>query len=166
MMENEITTVAGKAVGIGKLKVFATNDFPHEIPTLSFIVSRSDDGMFIATCIQLMLDSDGETPYQACNGLKSLVLHHLDTLFSRCGDDAWDLLHESFNDDFSSPYWKAYRNFQLNLAERGISTDTKTALYGRISELERQINDLRAIIDNSDVRLSAKIVDYQERTAA
>lgn len=164
-MKENITVPTGKVVGIGKLKVFTTEEFPYEIPTLSFLVSRAEGGMFVATCIQLMLDSEGETPNQACDGLKNIVLHHLNVLFSRSGNSAWDSLHETVNDDFSASYWKAYRDFQLNLSEQGISTDTKTALYKRISELERQINDLRAMIDNSNVRLSAKIVDYQERAA-
>lgn len=163
----EIENIAsGKVVGIGKLKVFATEEFPYEIPTFSFLVSRAENGMFVATCIQLMLDSEGDTPNHACDGLKNIVLHHLDILFGKGGNFAWDALHESFNDDFAAPYWKAYRDFQLNLSEQGISTDTKTVLYNHISELERQINDLRSMIDNSNVRFSAKIVNYQERAAA
>lgn len=165
-METEITTSVGKVVGIGKLKIFATPDFPHEVPTLSFIVSRAESGMFVATCIQLMLDSEGETPNQACDGLKNIALHHLNMLFGRGEAVAWNSLHGAFNDDVSDLYWKAYKDFQLNLAEQGISTDTKTVLYERISELERQINDLRAMIDNSNVRFSVKIVDYQERLAS
>lgn len=165
-MEKSIKVPTGKVVGIGKLKVFTTEDFPFVIPTLSFIVSRAENGMFVATCIQLMLDSEGETPTQAYDGLKNIVLHHLDVLFSKDKTIAWNFMHESFNDDVGTEYWKAYRNFQLNLAEQGISTDTKTALYKRISELEEQINDLKAMIDNTNVRFSAKIVDYKEQAAA
>lgn len=166
IMKGSITIPTGKVIGIGKLKVFATDAFPHEIPTLSFLVSRAEGGMFVSTCIQLMLDSEGETPNQACDRLKNLVLHHLNTLFEKCKENSWESLHKSFNDNFSAPYWDAYRDFQLNLAEQGISTDTKTALYKRITELEGQINDLRAMIDNSNKSLSAKIVDYQEELAA
>lgn len=45
-----IRVPTGEVVGIGKLKVFATKEFPHEIPTFSFLVAKADDGRFLASC--------------------------------------------------------------------------------------------------------------------
>lgn len=165
-MKTDLAVPAGKVVGIGKIKIFCTNDFPYEIPTLSVIVAKTNKGDFVSTCIQLLLDADGETPRSSMEKLKSHILDYLKTLFS---DDfketAWDMLHNTFNDDFANPYWKVYRDFQLDLAENGIPTDSKSAMIELIAKLEKQIADLRSVIDNGKSDFEAKIVDYQEPAA-
>lgn len=165
-MKDDISVPAGKVVGIGKLKIFISDDFPYEIPTFSFLVAKTDDGKFVATCIQLLIDGDGETSASAIDRLCSHIVGHLKMLFD--GEnviDAWTQLHDSFNDDFANSYWKAYRDIQLNLAEQGISTDSKSVLYGVIAKLKKQIVDLKEAIDRKESGIEVKLVDYQEPAA-
>jgi hypothetical protein len=42
-----------EVVGIGKIKIFPSNRLPYEIPMLSFLVVREEDGMFASICIHL-----------------------------------------------------------------------------------------------------------------
>lgn len=159
----DICLESGKVIGIGKLKIFITDNFPHEIPTLSFLVAKNKDGKFISTCIQLLVDGEGETPDSSIKDLENKILDYLEIVFS---DDnkknSWDILHNAFNDDFASDYWKAYRNFQLNLAEKGISTNSKSALYKLITKLKKQISDLEEVTNKTEYGIELKVVDYQE----
>ncbi len=153
---------SGKVVGIGKLKIFMTKDFPHEIPTLSFVMAKDTEGRFVATCIQLIVEGVGETPDSAMENLRSHVIDFLTTIFSSLSpDEVWEHLHDLFNESFTQELWGVYRDFQLNLAEQGISTDTKAALYDRIAALEKQIADLRALEGKND-KFEIRIVDYKE----
>ncbi|MBR6295231.1 MAG: hypothetical protein IKR40_01990 [Treponema sp.] len=153
---------SGKVVGIGKLKIFMTENFPHEIPTLSFVMAKDKEGRFVATCIQLIIEGVGETTEAAMENMRSHVMEYLQTLFSELdSEDVWNQIHELFNEPMMQELWSVYRDFQLNLAEQGISTSTKSALYDRIAELEKQIADLRALVEKND-KFEIRIVDYKE----
>lgn len=153
---------SGKVVGIGKLKIFMTENFPHEIPTLSFVMAKDSDGHFVATCIQLIIEGIGETTDSAMENMRTHVMDFLTTLFTEMSsDDVWEQLHELFNENMMQDLWAVYRDFQLNLAEQGISTSTKSALYDRIAELEKQIADLKALVEKNE-RFEIRIVDYKE----
>jgi hypothetical protein len=167
-MNTSIELPCGVVVGIGKLKVFASDYFSHEIPTLSFTVAKDDSGCFTATCIQLVLEGDGRTPDAAISNMRNTVLDFLTRLFSteKTKDSAWAQLHELYNDSISGDYWKAYRDMQLNLAEQGISTDTKQIYIDEITELKKRIVELEGIIaSDSKKSFTVKIVDYQESAA-
>lgn len=73
---------SGKVVGIGKLKIFMTEEFQHEIPTLSFVMAKDNSGHFVATCIPLIVEGVGETP-DLCHGKYALSHYGLfgNTLF-------------------------------------------------------------------------------------
>lgn len=90
------------------------------------------------------------------------IMDYLETLFSELDvGDAWEQLHELFNEGMMQELWTVYRDFQLNLAEQGISTSMKSALYDRIADLEKQIADLRAIAEKNE-KFEIRIVDYRE----
>ena len=159
----EIENIAsGKVVGIGKLKILMTKKFKHEIPTLSFIMAKDKDGRFVATCIQLVIEGFGETTDAAMNNMRSHIMDYLNTLFSELEvADAWEQLHELFNENSMQGLWAVYRDFQLNLAEQGISTSMKAALYEKIAELTKQIADLEASVKKNE-KFDIRIVDYKE----
>ncbi|MBD5435548.1 MAG: hypothetical protein HDR36_03390 [Treponema sp.] len=153
---------SGKVVGIGKLKIFMTEKFKHEIPTLSFIMAKDKDGRFVATCIQLIVEGFGETTDAAMESMRSHVMEYLETLFSKLEvDDAWEQMHELFNENSMQGLWSAYRDFQLNLAQQGISTSMRSALYNKIAELEKQIADLKASAEKNE-KFEIRVVDYKE----
>ena len=161
-MDLDIKIPSGKVIGIGKVKIFVTNDFPYEIPTLSFIVSKNNKGEFISTCIHLLVEGVGETPDASMENLKNNIYQYLNILFDCENKDiAWEQLLKTFNDSFSIPYWDVYRTVQIKLAKKGISTDSKSALYEIITKLRNQINDLEEAIQKQD-KFSLKIVDYKE----
>lgn len=152
-------------IGIGKLKIYMTEAFPHEIPTLSFIMSKDKEGRFIATCIQLIVEGVGNTADSAKENMKQHIIDFLLTLFENTTRDvAWEQLHLLFNDTTTSDLWTAYRDFQLNLAEQGINTSASVALYDKIANLEKQIVDLKTLLAKKE-KFEIKIVDYQERVA-
>ena len=153
---------SGKIVGIGKLKIFMTEKFKHEIPTLSFVMAKDKDGRFVATCIQLIVEGFGETTDAAMESMRSHVMEYLETLFSKLEvDDAWEQMHELFNENSMQGLWSAYRDFQLNLAQQGISTSMRSALYNKIAELEKQIADLKASAEKNE-KFEIRVVDYKE----
>lgn len=164
-MKANITVPAGDVVGIGKLKVFSTQDFQHEIPTLSFLVAQTPTKDFHAQCIQLCMDGNGITPNAAIDAMCNNCISYLHMIFEneKMKGKEWNMLHELFtmeNDDL----WTAYHDVQLNLAEQGRSVDFKEALCKRIGDLEKQIADLRALMESKQ-RFDIKVVDYEEQAA-
>ena len=159
---------SGVAVGIGKLKIFASEKFPHEIPTFSFIVSKDKSGSFTATCLQLVIDGYGDTPNAAAENMQEHVVDFLDTLFSQKSPriPAWEQLHNLYSEPVMTEYWNAYHDMQLNLAERGVCTDTRRVYLAEIAELKKRIADLEAIVGTpAQEKFTARIVDYQETAA-
>lgn len=154
---------SGKVIGAGKIKIFMTTEFPYEIPTLSFIVSKDNGGNFISTCIQLIIDGSGETPQSAMQNMKSHIIDFLTTLFLPENKEfSWEQLHSLFNDTMTQDLWCAYRDFQLNCAEKGISTSVSNVLYDKIAELNKQIADLQSVIKKKNNKIETKIVEYKE----
>ena len=116
-MTNGVDIPCGVVVGIGNLKILASDSFPHGIPTLSFTVAKDKSGCFTATCIQLVLEGDGETPEMAIINMLNTVISFLTKLFSteKTKGTAWEQLHELSNDNITKDYWNAYRDMQLNM---------------------------------------------------
>jgi hypothetical protein len=165
MIKDTIPVTRGSVIGIGKLKVFPSKAFPYEIPMLSFIVTKTAQGAYVSTCIQLHLDGYGEDPEIARNVMLDHCVDFLNENFTnpKAKAKCWDNLRELFTEP-STELWAAYRDVQINLAERGVSTDITSILIDRITELEKQLSDLRAMKEKAaigDGRFEAKIVDYQ-----
>lgn len=159
-MKNSVSVPAGKVVGIGKIKVFFTENFPHEIPTLSFIVAKTDDGRFVASCIQLVTDGEGASEEEAINRMEENCRSYLDSIFSDDKIKPWDELRDLFSEPMEE-YWSAYRSMQVNFAERGISTSIQSALEEKIKQLNSEIAALKE--NNSQTNL--KVVVYQKAVA-
>ena len=157
-MKEDIIAPTGQVVGIGKLKVLTNNTFPYKIPTLSFIVTKSEDGIYTASCLHLLLDSCGANEKEAIKELGCTCTDFLKTIFHNNEISPWEQLHELFTMDIPE-WWNAYRDFQLNLAEKNVNTDNDfiTALQKRIKELEKEIEEIK-----KDSSLQLKIVDYEE----
>ena len=74
-------------------------------------------------------------------------------------EDAWNNLKDlSHSDDYTSPLWNAYRDFQFNLAAKGKATDTVETLKKRIRQLNKRIEQLEA--ENS--MLKGRLADAKE----
>ena len=156
-MKNNIVVPSGTVVGIGKVKVFFTESFPHEIPTLSFLVSKTDDGRFVASCIQLVTDGEGESEKEAIGNMERHCRNYLDKLFSDKKINPWDELQELFSEPMEE-YWAAYRQMQVNFAEKGISTSIQKSLEEKIVQLYSEIDALK----ENNKQTSLKVVSYQQ----
>jgi hypothetical protein len=162
--------VRGKVIGIGKIKVFPSNSLPFEIPMLSFVVLKNELDKYVSSCIQLHMDGYGNTPEEAREDMCENCIAFLNVNFTnkKCKSSAWVNLHDLFmtDDEPTVELWNAYRTVQLNLAEKGVCTDGSKALSNYINDLEKQIKELKSIIDKSDpeelTETNAKIIDYQE----
>lgn len=159
-MKSAVTVPAGEVVGIGKLKVFSTKEFPHEIPTLSFLVAKADDGRFIASCLQMVTDGEGDTEEAAIKSMERGCLGYLKTIFDSEKINPWDMLRELFNEPLEE-YWNAYKTMQINLAEKGINTDFQTALEKQIQQLTEELDAYK----ENKKSLQLKIVSYQKQVA-
>lgn len=164
-MKENITVPTGKVVGIGKIKVFTTEDFPFVIPTLSFLVARSEDGSYTASCLHLLLDSSASNDRDAVDRLQENCKDFLKDLFC-CDMDkqaVWAELHELINSKCAYPYWEAYRDVQYNLAEKGVDLKFEREKFyeERIHELEAQIETMR----NIRAPMEVHVVSYQSYEA-
>lgn len=125
-MSDSIETPIGVVVGIGKLKVFTIRNFPHPLPTLSFIVAKGNDGIYTATCIQLLLDySTASSPNEAIEGLSHDCSDFLNELFSDTSTkyDAVTQLKELFKSPVADVWTHAYREAQIQLALQDIDME-------------------------------------------
>lgn len=156
-MKSDIKVPTGTVVGIGKLKIFATERFPHEIPTLSFLVAKGEDGLYVSSCLHLLLDGHGKTVKESIENMQSICQDFLTMLFEneKSKATAWDQIRESFTDNGISEYWAAYKEMQVNFAERNISTSIQSALEKQIRELQEELNHC-----NGECR-EMKVVAYQ-----
>lgn len=166
------TITLNQVVGIGKIKMPRTLDFNYEIPMLSFIVLKKDDGKFVSTCLHLLVDGYGTAVDVAVGDMIEAIESFLRSNFDNLStSDAWnnlkDLAHAT---EYTYPLWNAYRDVQFNLAAIGQSTDTVEALRKRIRQLNKHIEQLEN--ENKELKKSlaeAKedfIIEYKEISVA
>ena len=136
--------ISGQVLGIGKLKVPRTLEFNYEIPMLSFLVIKKPEGGFTSTCIHLLVDGYGNDIDVAVNDMIAAIESFLCSNFEHLSiDDAWNNLKDlAHSDEYTSPLWNAYRDFQFDLAANGKSTDSVKALKKRIRQLRKRIEQL------------------------
>lgn len=162
-MKESITVPTGKVVGIGKLKVFATEDFPFVIPTLSFLVAKSEDKVFTATCMQLVLDVSASDENVAVRCLAEGCCNFLKSLFrdSENKDNAWLQLHELFNSEDVKDFKTAYADAQLNLSEKGIEIKSKYEEYleARLNEISEELEIYKGKKTNE---MKVDVVNYEK----
>lgn len=158
-MKEEIKIPTGLVVGIGKIKVFKTKQFPHNIPTLSFIVAKEGES-YTASCLHLLLDATAKNENDAINSLRNVCCDFLSDLFSSGIDSAWEQLHELFTTDCVNEFWAGYRDCQLNLAEKGIDTSDSIikSLTKRIKELKAEL----AQYEDSKKEIEIDVVEYDQ----
>lgn len=159
-MVSAIRVPAGEVIGIGKLKVFPTKEFQHEIPTFSFLVAKADDGRFVASCLQMVTDGEGDSEEEAIKSMERGCLGYLKTIFNSNKTNPWDILRELFNEPLEE-YWSAYKTMQINLAEKGINTDFQATLEKQIRQLTEELNAYKE--NNKSMQL--KIVSYHKKVA-
>ncbi len=158
-MKPAVTVPTGDVVGIGKLKVFPTKEFPHEIPTLSFLVAKAEDGRFVASCLQMLIDGEGDSEEDAIKSMERGCVGYLDTIFASKKTNPWEVLLELFTEPLGD-YWNAYKTMQINFAKKGISTSLQTVLEKKIRQLEDELDKYK----NNKLPPS-KVVSYQKKVA-
>ena len=143
-MKDKITIPTGEVTAIGKLKVFQTEQFNHNIPTLSFIVAKKGD-VYTASCLHLLLDASAKTDIEAIENLKAVCEDYLTDIFKENENDAWEILHELFTSTCINEFWNGYRDFQLNLSEKNVNTESTMINYltEKIKELEKQLAEYK-----------------------
>jgi len=143
--DTELTLARGKVMGIGRVKFPKTSWFNYEIPLLSFIVIKKDDGSFVSTCIHFRIDGYGDTIEDAKFDMAENVWYFLNENFNneKCKDSCWLNMYElSKGDEISTILWDKYHAVQFMLAERGVATDKYTQLQKKIAELESKVKEL------------------------
>ena len=159
MNMDDITTARGEVVGIGKIKVFPSNNLPYEIPMLSFLVVKEAENTYSSICIHLRIDGDGSSPEEARENMKDHILDFLQVNFTeeRAQGPAWDHLKELFLlDDTTRELWDAYRTLQVQFSQDGIKTDITAELLDRIENLQNQINKLVMVKEKLEKNLAQK----------
>ena len=167
-MDQVIKVSRGNVVGIGKLKVFPSNNLPFEIPMLSYLVIQEQENIYTSICIHLHIDGDGVSPEEARENMTEHVLEFLSNNFKeeRVEEAAWDHLNELFQiDDVTCELWNAYRTAQVRCSQRGIKTDVTSELLDQIEDLHNQINRLVKVKEKMEKRLAEKSeihLEYQK----
>jgi hypothetical protein len=159
MNKGNVTTSRGEVVGIGKIKVFPSNNLPYEIPMLSFLVVKEQENVYSSICIHLHIDGDGSSPEEARENMKDHILDFLQENFTeeRAQGPAWDHLKELFLlDDTTGELWDAYRTLQVKFSQDGIQTDITAELLDRIEYLQNQINKLNTVKEKLEKKLAEK----------
>jgi hypothetical protein len=159
MNQGNVTTSRGVVVGIGKIKVFPSNNLPYEIPMLSFLVVKEQENVYSSICIHLHIDGDGSSPEEARESMKDHILDFLHENFTkeRAQGPAWAHLKELFLlDDTTRELWDAYRTLQVQFAQDGIQTDITADLLDKIENLQNQINKLNTVKEKLEKKLAEK----------
>lgn len=156
----DLQTPRGTVILIGRVKIHKKPeiDFNYEIPLLSFVgIKRNDGRGYIATCIHLQIDGYGDTISEANDDMVSNVWAYLRENFrcADCKDDAWDNLVELFKSSPQmGPLWDKYHEVQISLAKQDIPTD----LY---SDLRQKIRSLEDKARKSESEFSKKVRELQ-----
>lgn len=160
----------GEVVGIGKIKVFPSNNLPYEIPMLSFLVVKEQENVYSSICIHLHIDGDGASPEAARENMKDHILDFLHENFTkeRANGLAWDHLKDLFLlDDATKELWDAYRTLQVKFAQDGIKTDITSELLDRIEYLHNQINKLNTVKEKLEKKLAEKAeIDWEYKAVS
>jgi hypothetical protein len=159
MNKENITISRGEVVGIGKIKIFPSNDLPYEIPMLSFLVVKEQENVYSSICIHLRIDGDGVSSEEARENMKDHIIDFLYANFKegRSEGPAWDHLKELFLlDEITSELWDAYRTAQIKYSQSGIKTDITAELLDKIENLENQLNRLRNVKEKLEKKLAEK----------
>jgi hypothetical protein len=144
----------GKVVCIGRFNFQKTEEFNIEIPKQHFIVieSKRDNGLFIATCINVRIDGYGKNPYVAAQNMLRNVRDFLFQNFThpKCKDRAWDNLEElSRSDNWLNELSAAYRIAKIRLAKNNGS------LYRNFDDIE--INENNYLEEQRDELVAKKV---------
>ena len=151
--ESELTTTRGKVVGIGRIKIPKMSDFNYEIPLLSFVVIKKEDGSFISTCIHLQIDGYGDNGKEARIDMVNNAWYFLKENFNneKCKESCWANMYDlSKANERSSTLWDKYHAVQFMLAEKGITTDRYSQLEKKIKELHDKVHKLEKKIKKMD----------------
>ncbi len=157
-MDNVVIS-RGEVVGIGKIKIFPSNNLPYEIPMLSFLVVKEQENVYSSICIHLRIDGDGASPEEARENMKDHILDFLQINFTgeRAQGPAWEHLKELFLlDNTTHELWDAYRTLQVKFSQDGINTDITADLLERIENLQNQINKLVTVKEKLEKKLAGK----------
>ena len=77
----------------------------------------------------------------------------------------WNNLKELFMiDEINLPLWNEYREAQIYLAQKGISSDLTTRYIDKINALEKEIADLKAEKEKCAIgssSMNCEIIDYK-----
>jgi hypothetical protein len=109
-------TDAGLVQSVGKISLDVPNDYPKFLQDFQYVIFKEEDNMlgliYHAVCIDLVLDSRGTTPADACKGLKISVVSFIEVTLECFTDKskAYDALKEQKEnrDDDRKLVFRAY----------------------------------------------------------
>ena len=117
-METEkVMTSRGEVVDTGEIIVYKSDEFPFEVPRLSFIIIKEDENTYASTCIDLHIDGDGTTPDEAVENMGENVFEFLRVNFANNRGDgpAWDYLKELAEiDENTKETWDAVSRYKCH----------------------------------------------------
>lgn len=147
----KVMTLRGEAVAIGEFKIRNSEEFPYEVPRLSYIIIHDSKTTYVSTCIDLHIDGDGGTPEEAEANMGKNVFEFLCANFAknRSKGRAWDFLKELMTiNDNSKQLWNAYSYCKIELGRGGLKTDLASDLIDRVTVLKSEIERLTKLDTN------------------
>jgi len=153
----DLRTSRGQVIGFGRVKIpkMPVIGFNFEIPLLSFVITKRDDGRHIATCIHLQIDGYGKSMLDARNDMIGNIWDYLRETFNNDEKSAWDNITDLLmSNTRSSILWDKYHIMQIEDAKKGLP-DHYSRLYENIKSLENKVNELEAELDKKEEYISA-----------
>jgi len=150
-------------VAIGKMTIDNLST-EWNVPDLHFIVNKTPSGLFEATNIEFILDSDGKTIEDAIEGLIGLTVHYITSVMEK--GRGYDEFIEKINSLAMEEYWREYRNIEFSLARKrkDLSHDIANKINAAVKnmlteEITQQIRDVatgvaKIIISNINIQVS------------
>jgi hypothetical protein len=150
-------------VAIGKMTIDNLST-EWNIPDLHFIVNKTPSGLFEATNIEFILDSDGKTIEDAIEGLIGLTIHYITSVMEK--GRGYDEFIEKINSLAMEEYWREYRNIEFSLARKrkDLSHDIANKINAAVKnmlteEITQQIREVatgvaKIIISNINIQVS------------
>jgi hypothetical protein len=157
---NELMTERGRVIGFGRVKIpkIPQIGFNAEIPLLSFIVQKSDEQEYVATCIHLLMDGYGVSREHAVSDMIGNVWDFLLRNFKNTEpqSDVWYHLYDMVKSNVvNGPLWDKYHALQYYFAAQG-EPDHYTELVEKINSLEARVSELEDtvgdVVDGIDSR--------------
>jgi hypothetical protein len=145
-------TEAGLVQSVGEIKLDVPNDFPEFLQNFRYAIFKEEKDMlgliYHSVCIDLVLESRGTTPAEACKGLKNSVVSFIDVTLNHITDKskAFGALKEQ-KENRDETRELVYR------ANNEVLAHNETILYAKLRPYNKSLYDSVSLKHQNEILL-------------